>query len=239
MDFLQRLSPGQKLKGISSRFYNVLVDVVQEKISSDAFMSNGMSNLRQAIQIYNTTGTDLDQFAIVGLGDVSVIPVDDEVQFRDEQSFIADSPTAAGRFAIIQDPIPDGDIGRGLLFGISKVQVSVTNTAHPYATPIDGDVVKMDSGFVGKAAILWTDDIPATAVSATILTGSGAPGGGTGSNGNYYKDTLNSQYYGPKTLGVWGSAYDYGTGIVWAVVLFGSVATTSNYGNIYSFAAAN
>lgn len=239
MDFLQRITPGSKLKGFSSRFYNVLVDVVDSKLSSDAFLSKGISDLRHAVQIVNSTGSTLDQFAIVGLGEVAVLPVDDENQFRNEVLFYAAAPESSSRFAIIQDIIPDGNIGKGLLFGVSKVKISVTDSTHIYADPIDSDTAKMASGTHGQAGILWTDDIPAAAVGGTILTGSGVPSGGTGSDGSYYKDTLNSQYYGPKAAGAWGSAHDYGTGIVWAVVLFGSVATPNNYGKIYSFAAAN
>lgn len=39
----------------------------------------------------------------------------------------------------------------------------------------------------------------------TILSGSGAPAGGTGNNGDFYIDTANSNIYGPKSGGAWGS----------------------------------
>jgi hypothetical protein len=39
----------------------------------------------------------------------------------------------------------------------------------------------------------------------TLLNGSGVPGGGTGSNGDFYIDTVADAIYGPKTAGVWGS----------------------------------
>ncbi|MDB4349046.1 hypothetical protein OAA64_01845 [bacterium] len=41
----------------------------------------------------------------------------------------------------------------------------------------------------------------------TVLNGSGAPGSGLGSNGDFYIDTTNEDIYGPKTGGnTWGSA---------------------------------
>lgn len=40
----------------------------------------------------------------------------------------------------------------------------------------------------------------------TILNGSGAPGGGTGSDGDFYMDTSGNNIYGPKASGSWGSA---------------------------------
>lgn len=39
----------------------------------------------------------------------------------------------------------------------------------------------------------------------TILSGSGAPGSGLGNDGDLYYDTLNSDIYGPKASGSWGS----------------------------------
>lgn len=40
----------------------------------------------------------------------------------------------------------------------------------------------------------------------TILSGSGAPSSGLGSNGDFYIDTAATALYGPKTAGAWGSA---------------------------------
>ncbi|MBS2008248.1 MAG: hypothetical protein JST01_14465 [Cyanobacteria bacterium SZAS TMP-1] len=39
----------------------------------------------------------------------------------------------------------------------------------------------------------------------TVLSGTGAPSGGTGVNGDYYIDTVALKIYGPKTAGAWGS----------------------------------
>ena len=39
----------------------------------------------------------------------------------------------------------------------------------------------------------------------TILSGSGAPGAGTGVNGDIYLDSAATRLYGPKTAGAWGS----------------------------------
>lgn len=40
---------------------------------------------------------------------------------------------------------------------------------------------------------------------STILSGSGVPGVELGLDGDYYFDSLNSNFYGPKTAGVWGT----------------------------------
>lgn len=40
----------------------------------------------------------------------------------------------------------------------------------------------------------------------TVLHGSGAPSGGTGSDGDFYIDTTAHAIYGPKASGAWGSS---------------------------------
>ena len=44
------------------------------------------------------------------------------------------------------------------------------------------------------------------AAGAAILSGSGAPAGGTGANGDLYFDTAAKAFWGPKSGGSWGSA---------------------------------
>lgn len=44
---------------------------------------------------------------------------------------------------------------------------------------------------------------PAAPAASTVLSGTGAPGGGTGSDGNYYYDTSTGELYGPKASGSW------------------------------------
>ncbi len=46
----------------------------------------------------------------------------------------------------------------------------------------------------------------------TLLNGTGAPGGGLGSDGDFYIDTAAFDIYGPKTAGVWGSGTSLGGG---------------------------
>jgi hypothetical protein len=54
----------------------------------------------------------------------------------------------------------------------------------------------------------WSSAIPIGGPqgdSVAWLTGSGAPGGGTGEDGDMYLRTSNGDVYGPKAAGVWGS----------------------------------
>jgi len=44
------------------------------------------------------------------------------------------------------------------------------------------------------------------AIGLSLLTGSGVPAAGTGSNGDCYVDLVTGNFYGPKAAGAWGSA---------------------------------
>lgn len=57
----------------------------------------------------------------------------------------------------------------------------------------------------------------------TLLSGSGAPSGGTGVDGDFYVDTATLDIYGPKTSGSWGSA----------VSIVGPAGPTGNPGLIW------
>ncbi len=54
-----------------------------------------------------------------------------------------------------------------------------------------------ECGYSGTAYFTVNDD--------WIRTGSGAPSAGLGLDGQYYYDTTNNLYYGPKTAGAWGT----------------------------------
>jgi integrin beta 8 len=62
---------------------------------------------------------------------------------------------------------------------------------------------------------------------STVLNGSGAPSAGTGSNGDFYIDTVAVSIYGPKTSGVWGP----GSSLAGRTILNGTSNPTSQGSN--------
>lgn len=59
-------------------------------------------------------------------------------------------------------------------------------------------------GNPGVQGIQGIQGVPGTD-GKTILSGAGAPAGGLGANGDFYEDTTNNRFYGPKTAGAWGA----------------------------------
>jgi len=99
----------------------------------------------------------------------------------------------------------DWDSGHAYIYGDTVRQhddLYFCIQAHTNQEPVDGTdsaywVCLLEGGIAG-------------ADGNTILSGDGAPAGGTGNNGDFYIDTTGYDLYGPKTGGAWGS----GTSIV-------------------------
>src|SRR6478672_817966 len=58
----------------------------------------------------------------------------------------------------------------------------------------------------GSGAGLEVEKVDPVDAATTVLSGSGAPASGTGSDGDFYIRTSDWTIYGPKTAGAWGSA---------------------------------
>ena len=108
-----------------------------------------------------------------------------------------------------EDPILlEGEVGVELdtdLFKIGDGETLWHNL--PYAnrglTGEKGD--KGDKGDTGATGAPSTVPGPAGADGRTVLNGAGAPGSGTGVNGDFYINLSAITIYGPKTGGAWGS----------------------------------
>jgi hypothetical protein len=82
--------------------------------------------------------------------------------------------------------------------------VTAGEVAVIYVAPTTGSVLPTSADLDGTDG-KHTQFGPTAPAGSTILSGSGAPGGGTGSDGNYYFDTDSQLFYGPKASGTWPS----------------------------------
>jgi hypothetical protein len=82
-------------------------------------------------------------------------------------------------------------------------------TNHAYYGPKSGGGWGTAHSLLGPAGTNGTNGTAgaAGADGRTWYSGTGAPSGGLGVNGDYYMDTAASAYYGPKTAGAWGTAH--------------------------------
>lgn len=122
--------------------------------------------------------------------------------------------------------------GGGAYAQSNTVAVTAGEIAVRYVAPQNIATLPTGSnvdGFDGAVSQLG----PTAPAGSTILSGAGVPGGGTGSDGNYYFDTTNFNFYGPKTAGAWGSP----VGTPWVRAAGGKKGIPSGAGGLGGVAA--
>lgn len=110
------------------------------------------------VRVKNTTDEDLDRFAALAVdGGIGVTPEKNELAFQNEPAVLfgriyeGDSP-----WVVLQEPIPAGKIGRGMLFGVTPALVDIADTDHGFAEPVpDNAAGAIQSCAAGTARILW------------------------------------------------------------------------------------
>lgn len=147
----------------TARFQNALVDTIhRSKANEQAIGGRSKPQFRDfdVVKVKNDSGSDRDQYEILGLNGPLVLPEENEVEFRRQVAFNGVTPTDAhsGRFCILLDAIPDGEIGRAVVSGCVAVQIKVFDEADEFADVDDGDPTALISSATGPAGILWIAD---------------------------------------------------------------------------------
>lgn len=118
---------------------------------------------RQAsvILVKNSSGTDQDRFAVLGIDAPIILPDDHEDEFKRQVALSCVTPTAAdhqSRFVILLEPLPSGGIGRACVDGVTIVRLQVENEDDTVAGVADNDATHLVSGAGGTCPILWKED---------------------------------------------------------------------------------
>lgn len=127
------------------------------------------------VKLLNSTGATLDQYAVVGIGDslVDAQYINLE-EFGRQVALTAVTPTAdhvGGRFAVLLEPIPVGEVGKAAVAGAVQCLVNKSNADHKWADASPGHTSWLDSkGDSGAAMILW-DSGGTGPVWAVVLLG--------------------------------------------------------------------
>lgn len=110
-----------------------------------------------------------------------------------------------GQDVFIYKGYADDSNGTGFTTTFSSIKKWIAiRTSTTVLTPVVGDFAGLWIKYVGEDGAAGDDGDDGN----TILSGSGAPAGGLGNDGDYYRDTSNSDFYGPKIAGNWGAPLD-------------------------------
>lgn len=124
--------------------------------------SNDLTTTRSGvlISLINNSGSNLDRYGVLGLGDPLWTPYDNEDAFLRTVVFQGVEPVVPdhrGKFAVVLEPADDGRVVRAWVGGCVTVRVDVLNDGHTYADVKDGSVVELQSAGCGSAQILWRE----------------------------------------------------------------------------------
>lgn len=150
---LANLNPGDPLPTKASTWNAILGAARGYKARS----AGGASlEAGDGLAIENTSASDVDRFGILGIDGLVFAPADDLDSFQSSFAMSGDTPATAnhlGKFAVCLEPIPAGEVGRGVIADLIQVQVDVVDEDHAFADVLDGDNAKLQSSTDGSARI--------------------------------------------------------------------------------------
>ncbi len=114
---------------------------------------------RETVLVRNDCGAARAQFEILGLDVPVVLPTNNEVEFKSQIIFSGVAPDADDhykKFAVLQEPIADGAIGRATITGLAITQVTATGTTKEYARVVSA-AYQLEHTDHGPAKILWAE----------------------------------------------------------------------------------
>ncbi len=164
-----KVAPGESLD-ISAATHNAMLDAArahQERQQALLAPPRSLNARPGMVWLTNDSGADQDQFAVLGLSGVAITPATDADEFKREVSLVGVVPDVdehRGRFAVLAEPIADGEMG--LAYVDDVVQVRLDNLVDApicrFAGIVDGVTGYLETQNHGTATILWQED-PETA----------------------------------------------------------------------------
>jgi len=156
---LKKVKAGDPLK-IPAPDYNAMIEAAKAHRRNQINFeteADRISNQSTVFPIRNNSGSDLDRFSILGIGEPVFDPEFHLNSFKNDIAFDGSTPDDdhVGKFAILQEPANDGKIANACYGGVSVVRIDITNKNHGFAEAKIGETGHLESGFVGSAQILW------------------------------------------------------------------------------------
>ncbi len=159
---LAKVSPGQPLR-ITADTFNAFVDAAAAyQASRSSRQAEGGATVPTAgiVIVRNDSGADQDRFAVLGIGTPLILPSDNAAAFQERVALALVAPDEeahADRICILQEPIAAGSLGRGLILGVTPVQLDVQAEDDRTAAIVTGETGSLATGSTGAARILWKE----------------------------------------------------------------------------------
>lgn len=141
---------------------------------------------RTIINVRNMSGSQVQRSQILGLGDFSFDPSDDN-QLEELHEFLClegetpATPDHDDKWVVLPSELAEEEIGQAVLMGLVLVQVDIQSASHKFATIVDGDTEKLKSSTLGRGRIIKAETGTGTKWALVELGSQG----GSGSTGFY------------------------------------------------------
>jgi hypothetical protein len=163
-DTLRHVRPGQPLS-IPAAAYNAFVDAAfayrQTQVAINAGPVPLLPAEQTAVFVKNDSGGDVPRFGVLGLDAPLISPADNELEFAARVTFRGVLPSAStrGRFAVLQEPLAQGRIGRAVISGVTigRIAVAGADVDFRWADIKAASTAALQPDPDGAAQILWLE----------------------------------------------------------------------------------
>jgi hypothetical protein len=160
----QRIHAGDTIEAISARAWNALVsDLENRQLPSLPFDFSTAPGSRTAIYIKNIAPSTIPSFGVLGIEGPLYTPSAsaNALTFFQRHPVLRGTIPAASvhrsKFVIPHKPIKAGQIGRAYIQGLIPVKLQIVSANHTHADVEDGNTLRLRSGYVGAAEIVWKE----------------------------------------------------------------------------------
>jgi len=184
VDPLQHVRVGQPIDPVTAETWNRFVDAARAhrgRSAGNLGVRNDPNLITPAatVLVRNGTGSNLSNVgSVLAITGVEYSPEDLPGEFRSYPVFTGAAPASSSDpIAILAEPAPSSQLGRGTVAGIAVVDILINDSSHQWAAPIAGDTAKLGSATSGPARILWkAGSSGVQRCVANLLDGQGAAG---------------------------------------------------------------
>lgn len=184
-DWRQRAVVGQPFTP-SARAHNEFIDaataIKQRQRIPGASRVNGVFP-EGLVLVKNDSEEDANAFDVLGIDATLFTPAENLGEFQRNPVLSCSTPVVpdhTGKFVILYEAIPAGNIGRAWLHGTCRVQIDVGDEGDEFADVADGIATKLTSGSSGGVQILHIESGTGTKWAVVRFGASGEllpPGG--------------------------------------------------------------
>lgn len=162
-DRFKKVQSGQDLQ-ISAEVWNNLIDITRRERGRAHNVDESQHDVFKQADIFlvkNVTGVNLPRFAIVDVGQPIISPSANELEFKNQPTFQAITPTTSteGRLGILLEPIASQAIGRAVVAGVTVARVAISGTVYDWAEPVVGNAQSLRSVPHGPVRVLWMESV--------------------------------------------------------------------------------